>query len=304
MIRKIATGSLLIGFIHSYRRRYGKPRVRRLFGKRHFIKPAFLFIFSVCFCTPTVSADTPSDLLYEPSTPEFYVGARAGYTYKYHACADIAIECDRDDVGYGLFAGYKPWSHFGLELSANNLGDAIGDYSVIVLEGEIRTVDLSVIYTRNIYKNLSAFGKLGVAYWDGKVTGWEEELSDSGMRPLFGVGLQLPLSDHIDGRFEYQYMDQLGNHWMGYTDAHFLSISLVWQFSATRKTLSAKSGYSRLPQNTHSPKSIHLQKSILENSPSSLSLVKSGSTGFPTRVSRKTIHQYVELALSDFIARS
>lgn len=298
MIRKIAINRCVAVCWPSCRMQCDTFFARRIFRTFHLIKSLLLSFSAVCFCTPSAWADTSSDLLYEPSIPEFYVGARAGYTYKHHACADIAIECDRDDAGYGLFAGYKPWSHFGLELSANNLGDATGDYSVIVLEGEIKTVDLSVIYTRDIYRNLSAFGKLGVAYWDGKVTGWEEELSDSGMRPLFGVGLQLPLSDHIDGRFEYQYLDQLGNHWMGYTDAHFLSFSLVWQFSAARKTLSAK------PESSHLLKNIQSPNTILENNPSTLSLVKPGSTGFPTRVSRKAIHHYVELALSDFIARS
>ena len=304
MIRKIAADSFYIGFSLSCRWRWVERCARRLFRKLHSIQSILLLISAVCFCAPSLWADTPSELVYDPTAPAVYVGARAGYTYKYHACADIAIECDRDDAGYGLFAGYKPWSHFALELSANNLGDATGDYSVIVLEGEIKTVDLSVIYTHTIYKNLSAFGKLGFAYWDGKVAGWEEELSDSGVRPLFGAGLQLPLSDHLDGRVEYQYLDQLGNHWMGYTDAHFLSFSLVWKFSAARKTVSTNSGNSHLPKNSRHPKATQLPKTILEKNPSTLSLIKPETTGFPASIPRNTIHRYVESALSDFIARS
>lgn len=264
----------------------------RIIGTRrffyHFIRYFLLLTSAAIFSASLAWANSPSELVYEYSVPTIYAGARAGYVYKYHACADIAIECDRDDVGYGLFAGYKPWTQFALELSANDLGHAVGDYSVIVLDGEIKTVDLSIIYSHNIYKNINAFGKLGIAYWEGEVTGWEKELSDSGMRPLFGVGLQFPLGDHIDGRFEYQYMDQLGNHWMGYTDAHFLNFSLVWQFSSSRKTLTKS----------------RQQPFIPENIPSALSFVKPTSIRFPLRVPEKTIHQYVESTLSDFITKS
>jgi OOP family OmpA-OmpF porin len=190
-----------------------------------------LLVFVVFYSLPAPAASAAN-----ANFRTYLLGAKLGYSYNHHSCVDMAVECDREDAGYGFFAGYNFKNHFSLELSGTKLGDTHVIYPNVTLRGKLSTVDLSVKYTRNLHKNVDAFGKLGVAYWDGEILGWENAiLKDSGERPVVGGGIQFPLSPHVDGRLEYQYFDQLGNHWMGYTDAHFMSFSLVWNFSTTRK---------------------------------------------------------------------
>jgi OmpA-OmpF porin, OOP family len=204
--------------------------------------------FAVCFCTPYLWASEPAGLDGEPSPYTWYAGARAGYTYKYNACADIAIECDHDGFGYGLFAGFKPAQHLAIEISATDLGEATGFYQTVTLDGEISTADVSLLYMHNVYQKVDIFARIGLAYWDGKITGWDEVLTDSGVRPVLGFGVQFPLFTGIDGRIGYQYLDQIGNHWMGYTDANFLSFSIIWKFPSAKKSISATRQEPRLQQ--------------------------------------------------------
>lgn len=165
-----------------------------------------------------------------------YAGVRLGYSYNRNSCLPAAIKCDREDLGYGLIAGYEFGNQFALELSATKLGDTTAVYPDIKLTGELFTVDASLKYTYTLPNQLQVFGKAGLVYWAGKIIGWNEDATDSGVRPAAGFGLILPLSENIDSRLEYQYFDQLGNNWMGYTDANFFSFSLIWKFSSTRKT--------------------------------------------------------------------
>lgn len=164
-----------------------------------------------------------------------YLGTRLGYSYNRHSCVDIAITCDREDSGYGLFAGYDFENQLGVELSATRLGDTSVVYPDVKLRGELFTADLSLKYTYQLSEKINLFGKVGVAHWEGRIIGWDRVAEDSGERPSAGLGIQFPLSNKIDGRIDYQYFDRLGNSWMGYTDAHFFSFSFVWNFSKTKK---------------------------------------------------------------------
>ncbi|MEN0037674.1 MAG: porin family protein [Cellvibrio sp.] len=164
-----------------------------------------------------------------------YLGARLGYSYNRHSCVDIAIECDRSDSGYGIFAGYDFENQLGIEVSATQLGDTSVVYPDVSLRGELFTADLSLKYNYQLSEKIKIFGRVGVAHWEGKIIGWDREAEDSGQRPTAGLGVHFPLSTQVDARIDYQYFDELGNSWMGYTDAHFFSFSFVWNFSKSKK---------------------------------------------------------------------
>lgn len=187
-----------------------------------------LFVF-FGFCALPAWSDTAKSADYGA-----YSGIRLGYSYNNHSCVDIAIVCDREDAGYGIFAGYDFNDYFSFEISATKLGDTYAIYPNVTLNGELSTVDISAKYTHTLHRKIQAFGKLGIAYWDGEITGWGNTLKDSGARPTVGAGIQMPFSEHVNGRLEYQYFDQLGNSWMGYTDSHLISVALVWNFSAAK----------------------------------------------------------------------
>ena len=160
-----------------------------------------------------------------------YLGARAGYSYNQESCLETNMDCDKDDVGYGIFGGYDFNPRWGLELSLNDIGDSKARYPDGALDGDLRSADLSLKYTHPLWKQWDIYGKLGAAYWDAEVSGNNISIKDDGFRPLLGAGIQVPLSAHLIGRFEYQYIDQIGNDTMGHANPHFLGLALVWHFS-------------------------------------------------------------------------
>lgn len=209
-----------------------------------------------------------------------YLGARLGYSYNRHSCVDLAIECNRSDSGYGLFAGYDFDNQLSVEISATRLGDTSVVYPDVTLRGEIFTADLSLKYTHQLSEKINLFGKLGVTYWEAKIIGWDRVAEDSGQRPVAGLGIKFPLFVAIDGRLDYQYFDRLGNYWMGYTDAHFFSFSLVWNFSKSKK-------YSNAPS---------------QSSPH-VSLAASLSVKYFESLPEEKIDQYVESVLSSVLVK-
>lgn len=209
---------LLAGWIFSF-----SHCRKRLLLAHHLLVPALL---ANTYSLPTFANKSTT------LTDGIYLGGRLSYSYNHHSCVDMAIECDRTDAAYGIFTGYDFNNNFSLELSGTKLGDTHVIYPNITLKGELSTVDLSLKYTRPLSQNIQAFGKLGIAYWDGKITGWETILTDSGNRPVVGAGIQLPFFTRSQARLEYHYFDQLGNNWMGYTDSHLVSFSVVWNFSS------------------------------------------------------------------------
>jgi OOP family OmpA-OmpF porin len=161
-----------------------------------------------------------------------YLGARVGYSYNDNSCENTAIDCDKDEAGYGIFAGYDFNRRYALELSFNDVGDSVGKYPGVTVEGKLREIDLALKASYPLYKKTRIYGKLGAAWWDAEVTGGSVDLDDTGVRPLIGGGIEFPLSDHWTTRIEYQYIDQIGNSEMGRANANFFGLSLVWNFTS------------------------------------------------------------------------
>lgn len=186
----------------------------------------------ITFCA-SLSADDP----YSGG----YLGARVGYSYNQDSCMSTTIDCDKDDVGYGLFGGYDFNRNLAIELSFNDIGDSTAKYPTVVMEGELREADLALKLSGLLYKQTRIYGKIGAAYWEAEVTGVGITEEDSGTRPLLGAGIEFPLSNHWTTRLEYQYINQVGNDLIGHTNPHFVSLALVWNFSsrAARKPVGA-----------------------------------------------------------------
>lgn len=162
-----------------------------------------------------------------------YLGARAGYSYNDNSCDNTAIKCDKDEEAYGLFYGYDFNRYFALELSANDIGDTRATYpGNLRLRGDLFASDLSFKFSKPISERTRLYAKFGAAYWRAELIGTPNKIKDSGYRPLAGVGLEFPLSDHLAGRLEYQYIDEVGNREIGYADPHYIGLALVWNFSS------------------------------------------------------------------------
>lgn len=162
-----------------------------------------------------------------------YFGARAGYSYNDNSCDSSAIKCDKEEEAYGLFYGYDFSRYVALELSANDIGDTRATYpGDLRLRGDLFASDLSVKFSKPISERTRLYAKFGAAYWRAELLGGPTKLKDSGYRPLAGVGVEFPLSDRLAGRFEYQYIDKVGNNDIGYADPHYVGLALVWNFSS------------------------------------------------------------------------
>jgi len=183
----------------------------------------FLLVWACCFSSNVFSNDEGSG---------GYLGARIGYSSNEKSCMDTSIKCDKDEAGYGFFVGYDFNPRIAWELSFNDIGDSVAKYPNVNLTGELREADLALKLSYPFYKQARIYGKLGAAYWEGKVTGGNLTLDDSGVRPLLGAGIEFPFADHWTTRLEYQYIDQVGNNEMGHTNPHFLGLSLVWNFAS------------------------------------------------------------------------
>lgn len=162
-----------------------------------------------------------------------YFGARAGYSYNDNSCGSDAIKCDKDEEAYGLFYGYDFNRYVALELSANDIGDTRATYpGNLRLRGDLFASDLSVKFSKPLSERTRLYAKFGAAYWRAELLGTPAKIKDSGYRPLAGVGFEFPLSNRLAGRFEYQYIDKVGNDEIGYADPHYVGLALVWNFSS------------------------------------------------------------------------
>ena len=184
------------------------------------------WFFGLCFFSGSVLSDQ------ENVSSGGYLGARVGYSHNERSCMDTMVKCDKDEAGYGVFAGYDFNRRVALELSFNDIGDSVAEYPAVDLEGELRQADLALKISYPLYKQTRLYGKLGAAYWEGEVTGGNVPRDGSGVRPLVGGGIELPLADHWTARLEYQYIDQVGNDAMGHTNPHFFGLSVVWNFAS------------------------------------------------------------------------
>lgn len=160
---------------------------------------------------------------------QWYAGLRAGYSSNENSCRDTRISCDKTDTGYGVFGGYTFNERYGLEISWNDIGDSHAQYQDLKLTGELAQADVSLRISHPLNADLLAYGKIGAAYWDGKVTGGFRELTDSGVRPLLGAGVEFPFASSWAFRVEYQYIDKVGNSAMGFSNPNFIGIALVWK---------------------------------------------------------------------------
>lgn len=185
-----------------------------------------------CLLTIPVMAYCSLALADDGSHTGTYLGARVGYSYNQQSCMEPNLKCDKDDIGYGFFGGYDFNQRWGLELSFNDIGDSKAQYTSGTFTGKLREIDLSLKLSHPLSDRSHIYGKLGAAYWDGKVSGNNVSVKDSGVRPLAGAGIGWHLSDHWTGRLEYQYIDQPGNDVMGYSDPHFLGIALLRHFGS------------------------------------------------------------------------
>ncbi len=141
----------------------------------------------------------------------FYIGGSLGNASldysESHSAGDI--DFDDDDTAYKVFAGYNfglvPLIDIAAEVSYVDFGKHEGEVANITnnkLEVEAWTAVGLVGFNLG---PIGVFGKMGLATWDGDISG-PLNGSDDGTDPLYGLGAKLQLGS-LAVRAEYELFD-------------------------------------------------------------------------------------------------
>ncbi|GIU41732.1 outer membrane protein A [Shewanella sairae] len=202
------------------------------------------FFASTLLCLPlgvSYAAQLDDVEVAKEFAPYFYLGAKAGQMHYQNACESWSITCERNDLGFGAFAGYQAWQYLGFETAYLDLGEAVAKYSESGVSntytGSMKGLELSAITRFSLSENLELFAKAGSFYWDGENRGPNSYHSDSDWAPMLGAGVEYKFSPSWVARLEYQYIDSLGSELIGGSNGHLTTLGISYRFgqSPTKK---------------------------------------------------------------------
>ncbi|WP_051333549.1 OmpA family protein [Aliagarivorans marinus] len=157
-----------------------------------------------------------------------YLGGKLGYSKFNDPCGDMYDSCDDDDLGMGVYGGYRFNDWFGLEGSYLYSGEATTNGSI---DTDYNLFEISPMLYAQFAERWQGFAKVGPAYWDGETSGAGSKVSDDGWTWTAGLGVIYSLARNWDLRLEYQYYDDLGDgDKLIDTDLHFTSLGLNYKF--------------------------------------------------------------------------
>jgi len=166
----------------------------------------------------------------------FYIGGSLGNPDFKDACGDFA-NCDDNDTGYKLFAGYKFSKNFALEGFYTDLGEVsvteTESGNTIRLTAKADGIGLAAVGILPINDSFSIFAKAGFYHWDidGKGTGnneTNEEMESDGTDFTFGLGASYAFNESIAVRAEWERYD--GIDYDSKVDVNLLSAGIVFSF--------------------------------------------------------------------------
>lgn len=167
------------------------------------------------------------------ASAENYIGATVGPSHIEIDCG-LGTQCDDGDTGFKLYGGFDISRNasvpgLALEVAYIDFGKAhvsapfIGDTQSI----EVSALTFGAAIHPKFTPTLSGVGRLGVAYVDGKSTGWQAS-SSSKLKVYAGLGLEFALNKQFKlvGAADFTSYDtgrQSGS-------AHLLSIGATYGF--------------------------------------------------------------------------
>lgn len=169
----------------------------------------------------------------------FYLGARAGWAAYQDACDSNALECDEDDFGYGLYAGYQFNDWFALEAGVTDYGEASAlyppssgiDSSKQRVSTDTYGAELAAKLSYRLSSEWEVFTRLGASYLDiDKTSDWAGDQSSQDWNAMMSVGIDYRLSQRWSVRGEYQFIDGIGDSTVDQADLHFTSVGLTYHF--------------------------------------------------------------------------
>ncbi len=161
----------------------------------------------------------------------FYIGVKSGWVHAYNACEPSRLTCDNNELGAGLYVGYALTPQISFEAGYDYFGKIKAMYKSLGVpersapyQGKVQGISASIKYNLLQINSLSLFAKAGGMAWRTDVKGQEvyfqHQAHDTGLSPLLGTGIEYSLSDKWKGRFEYQWINEVGG---GNTDGSSLN---------------------------------------------------------------------------------
>jgi OOP family OmpA-OmpF porin len=187
------------------------------------MKAALLIVAAIVGLPATALAASPS--IIDENEAGFFVGAGLGQTKLRVTSPELEGSGEADETGFKLLAGYQFNRFFSLEgsyyqpgkVSESEDGDSI-TLETDVLQG-FAVGTLPIIEGR-----LDVFGKVGLSYWDSKLTassGFQTgSVSDDGTDLTWGIGVGARITDRLTSSIEFEQTE---------IDAPIGDLPLTWR---------------------------------------------------------------------------
>ncbi len=197
------------------------------------IKRLTFFLFTSCII---YNADASDGL---------YLGGKTGWTHFSNGCESHHLECDKDEIGAGIYFGYNINDWLAIEGGYDYFGEAkaiypsLSDSSIKAdYSSEVQGIELGLKSEYRLTEKLSILGKIGALGWKADKTGKELNYTvneeDKDISLMLGTGLEYRLTRSWGTRIEYQWFDNVGGKDTGGSDINFLTVGLTYSFGSGR----------------------------------------------------------------------
>jgi OOP family OmpA-OmpF porin len=201
---------------------------------------SFVFLLSL---QNAVIASQDDNVTYKQIRDFAYIGVKAGSIRYQHGCEPWAISCDKRDTAIAALIGYQLNENFSVEASMFSFGEVDAVYSESGLEknyiGTVEGWDVGISYNHDLSTNVSGFLKLAALNWVAENQSPDRTIKESDWSPSAEIGFYYQISTQWQARASYQYVDNLGNEYVGSSNGHIAWLGINYQFKAKQARYSA-----------------------------------------------------------------
>lgn len=180
-------------------------------------------------------------------TKGMYIGTKIGWSHYNASCESQSLDCDKNDLGAGIFLGYSFNNWLSIEGGYDYFGKVHATYPAlggsnkeVDYEAKTQGIELGLKADFDITKSLSLFGKAGALGWQthkrGEEVDYKVSEKDEGFSPMLGAGLEYALTNNLAARIEYQWFNNVGGNDTGGSNVNFLSIGISYSFGSVTNT--------------------------------------------------------------------
>jgi len=132
---------------------------------------------------------------------------------------------DDKDTAYKVYGGYEFNKYISAELYYTDLGTHKGREDTTIADIDSKSYGMTAIVSYPVHKHIEPFVKAGLQHWKGKASvEGTTFLTDSGNDPIYGVGVNFPITESLAIRTEYEVIE------FDKVDYNFLSAGLIYKF--------------------------------------------------------------------------